>query len=442
MSADHVVHRPGSKAELSRRDFLNRAFASAGAVAFADMAATACSGDATRTTTTVANNAPSGTTGTTTAVASQAPLAGGPGPGGGSGTLTDFVGVTTDGTVVDGLYAIKSTGVTTSPVRNAAAAYLAGLSAEQRTVSVFPLPPASAATDEFRLWSNVDGYTRQGVRLADLTDPQKTLAEGILQTGLSADGLEMSQTIRKLNTTAGQLINRNSQFNELLYYFTFLGEPSETGPWGWQFEGHHLVINYFVLGDQVVMTPSFYGSEPRVAPAGKSYAGLAVFDKELAAGIAMINALDGTQQATAIVQADKTGDDNVAEAFGDNTQVPYQGINVSTLTPAQQTQLFALVAMFVHEDDGHAAIHMDEIRAHLADTYFSWVGGTGADSVFYFRVQSPVVLLQFDCQGPGPIGQGSGVSGVTRNHIHSIIRTPNGNDYGKDLLALHLALDH
>ena len=38
--------------------------------------------------------------------------------------------------------------------------------------------------------------------------------------------------------------------------------PSETDPWGWQVDGHHLDINYFVLGDQVVMTPTFMWSEP------------------------------------------------------------------------------------------------------------------------------------------------------------------------------------
>ena len=32
--------------------------------------------------------------------------------------------------------------------------------------------------------------------------------------------------------------------------------------------------------------------------------------------------------------------------------------------------------------------------------------------------------------------------GARRNHIHTVVRTPNGNDYGKALLALHLALDH
>ena len=41
-----------------------------------------------------------------------------------------------------------------------------------------------------------------------------------------------------------------------------MGMPSATEPWGWQLDGHHLVINYFVLGDQVVMTPAFMGAEP------------------------------------------------------------------------------------------------------------------------------------------------------------------------------------
>ena len=48
-----------------------------------------------------------------------------------------------------------------------------------------------------------------------------------------------------------------------------MGTPSATEPWGWQFDGHHAIINYFVLGDQVVMTPFFAGSEPVIATAGK-----------------------------------------------------------------------------------------------------------------------------------------------------------------------------
>jgi len=30
----------------------------------------------------------------------------------------------------------------------------------------------------------------------------------------------------------------------------------------------------------------------------------------------------------------------------------------------------------------------------------------------------------------------------TRQHIHTVVRTPNGNDYGKDLLRQHYKLHH
>ena len=32
-----------------------------------------------------------------------------------------------------------------------------------------------------------------------------------------------------------------------------------SAPWGWQLFGHHLVLNCFVLGDEIVMTPTFMG---------------------------------------------------------------------------------------------------------------------------------------------------------------------------------------
>ena len=47
---------------------------------------------------------------------------------------------------------------------------------------------------------------------------------------------------------------------------------------------------------------------------------------------------------------------------------------------------------------GHAAVKMAEVEAHLSDTFFAWMGGVDADSVFYYRVQSPVILIEFDHQ--------------------------------------------
>lgn len=79
---------------------------------------------------------------------------------------------------------------------------------------------------------------------------------------------------------------------------------------------------------------------------------------------------------------------------------------------------------------------MEEVRQHLDETRFAWLGGTGSESVFYYRIQSPVVLIEFDHQTPIALLH-LDPNEPTRQHIHTVIRTPNGNDYGKDLLRQH-----
>jgi Protein of unknown function (DUF3500) len=232
------------------------------------------------------------------------------------------------------------------------------------------------------------------------------------------------------------LNNDFEQYGEGKYWITVMGEPSATEPWGWQLDGHHLVINYFVLGDQVVMTPTFMGSEPVRATSGK-YEGTAVLQREQSKGLALINALDPSQRKQAGIQTSKTGANNLAEAFKDNLVLDYAGVRAAELTPAQKDLLLDVVAEHVgNMRDGHAKIRMEEVRRHLDQTHFAWIGETGPDSVFYYRVQSPVILIEFDHQPP--INNPAGERGkATREHIHSIVRTPNGNDYGKDLLRQH-----
>ncbi len=103
-----------------------------------------------------------------------------------------------------------------------------------------------------------------------------------------------------------------------------MGTPSATEPWGWQIDGHHVIINYFVLGDQVVMTPTFVGSEPVTATSGK-YAGTSVLQDEQNRGLAFMTSLDAAARAKAIVAAAKTGNNNLTEAFKDNVVLAYAG---------------------------------------------------------------------------------------------------------------------
>jgi hypothetical protein len=116
---------------------------------------------------------------------------------------------------------------------------------------------------------------------------------------------------------------------------------------------------------------------------------------------------------------------------------------VSSFTPAQKKQLLDLAAEWVDNmDDGHAKIKMAEVEQHIDQTYFAWIGATEPGSVFYFRIHSPVVLIEFDHQLPiGLRGPDFPRDRPTALHIHTVLRTPNGNDYGKDLLRQHYLQD-
>lgn len=352
------------------------------------------------------------------------------------GLSEPFKGITTNGTIAPGLFAVRSTGVSTEPVRKAADVFLAALTAPQRAGSQFQVDD-----DEWRKWMNQDFYVRQGVSFKDMTEAQREAGFGLLRAGLSAKGLKQTRDIMKLNHTLGELTGNDfDRYTEWLYHITVMGTPSATEPWGWQFDGHHAIINYFVLGDQVVMTPFFAGSEPVIATSGK-YSGTSVLQEEQAAGLKMINALAQTQRQAALIGAAKTRNNNLTEAWKDNVVVDYAGASAAEFTAAQKQQLLDLVGLFVaNMADGHAKVRMDEVRRHLDQTRFAWIGETTPGSVFYYRIHSPVVLIEFDHQTPANLRHlAKDPSAPNPQHIHVVMRTPNGNDYGKDLLRQHYA---
>lgn len=345
-----------------------------------------------------------------------------------------FTGLTTDGKAVPGLFKISSTGVSTGPVKEAADLFLKGLSKEQREKTLF-----EADDDEWRKWANQHSYKRQGVSFEEMDGDQRELAFALLGAGLSARGLQTTRGIMKLNETLAELKNDWDGYGEWKYHLTVMGEPSATEPWGWQFDGHHAVINYFVLGDQVVMSPVFIGSEPVKADSGK-YKGTIVMQEEQDMGLAFMRSLTKEQQERATIAGEKAGTNAVAEAFKDNLVLDYAGLCASGLDDPAKNRLMELIAVFAdHQEKGHAKVRLGEVEKHLEDTWFGWIGSTADDGVFYYRIQSPVIFIEFDHQRP--IGlQRTNIP--TRNHIHAVIRTPNGNDYGKDLLRQHYENDH
>jgi Protein of unknown function (DUF3500) len=345
-----------------------------------------------------------------------------------------FRGITADGTVAPGLFALRATGVSTRPLLDAAEAFLASLGPGQRERATFPLE-----SDAWRRWSNIHPFVmRHGVALDELTAGQRDRALTLLRESLSATGYQTARDVMRLNEYVRTFTGSDAEYGEWLYWVSVMGTPSTAAPWGWQIDGHHLIVNCFVLADQVVMTPMFMGSEPVSADEGP-YAGTRVFATEEQQGLALIRALTPEQRRRTIVAPDLPGEVFTA-AFRDNLEITYEGIRYGELSTAQQRLLSGLLETYVGRiRPGHAAIRLDEVTRHLADTRFSWRGGLEEESVFYYRLHSPVVLVEFDHQR-GIVFDNDAPS---RHHIHTVVRTPNGNDYGRDLLAQHHArFDH
>ncbi len=349
------------------------------------------------------------------------------------GLADPFKGITANGTPEPGLFGIHSTGVSTAPVRNAAERFLATLTKEQRAKTMFAVDDP-----EWRKWMNQHFYVRQGVSFQEMTDTQRQAAFGLLETSLSARGMRLTRDIMRLNETLAELSNDHEFLGEWRYFITVMGKPSATEPWGFQLDGHHAIINYFVLGDQVVMTPFFAGSEPVIATSGK-YKGVSILQDEQNRGLEMLLALDQTQRTKAILNPVKTDNYNLTEAFKDNVVLDYAGARAAEFPQPVRKRLLNLVDLYVgNMDDGHARVKMDEVKRHVERTTFAWVGGADSSSVYYYRIHSPVILIEFDHQRPANLRQFAKDPNVpNRQHIHCVVRTPNGNDYGKDLLRQH-----
>ncbi len=350
-----------------------------------------------------------------------------------NGLAEPFKGITTNGNVTSGLFPIHSTGVSTEHVRIAAERFLNTLTSEQRSKTMFDIDDP-----EWRKWMNQHFYIRQGISFKEMTNGQREAAFGLMQTSLSARGFQLTRNIMRLNETLAELSGDHEFLGEWLYHITVMGKPSATEPWGWQFDGHHAIINYFVLGDQIVMTPHFAGSEPVVATSGK-YKGTVILQDEQNQGLAMIRDLNEIQRKKAVLNFSKTGNNNLTEAFKDNVVLDYAGVRAGELAARQRRHLLELVNLYIGQmDEGHARVKLAEVKGHLDQTWFAWIGGTEAESVFYYRIQSPVVLIEFDHQRPANLARfAADPKQPTRQHIHVVVRTPNGNDYGKDLLRQH-----
>lgn len=323
-----------------------------------------------------------------------------------------------EGRVIDGM-------------RQAAVAWLEVLGPELAEQATFPLDH-----EERKRWSNLPamGFPREGVSFGEMTPEQRILAHRLIQSPLSSQGyLEVAGIMHVDELLKEAMLARrpggDSPFGHDLYWIGVFGDPAADAAWGLQLDGHHLALNFTVVGDGVAVTPAFLGAEPAEVRDG-TYAGFSVLGQQDALGRALFASLDEGQRAKAILPGETPRDVIAGPGRGDRLKV-IMGLPASAMSAQQRRLLLDLVVEYVHNLAPELArTQMERIETAGVDgLHFAW-SGTEEGKPYYYRVHGPTVLVEFD--NSYPPGRGSGPI----NHIHSVWRD-NENDYGEDLLREH-----
>ncbi|MCV7277357.1 DUF3500 domain-containing protein [Mycolicibacter arupensis] len=350
-----------------------------------------------------------------------------------------FHGITTDGTRRDGLYPLGGhEGAPTGEALTAANALIEAVSETDRQRLVHPLN-----SKVWRAWMNPEFYlNRFGLRLEEHDDAIRARAHALIRSSVSAQGYELIRNIMATNGFLGELVRLPRLLNENSYNINIFGTPSADEPWGWNLYGHHLCLNCLFIGDQQVFTPIFLGAEPNEIDTGV-HAGTVLFTEHQQGGLDLIRALpaeladqailyhakrDPAMPAGRVHPADEL---HLAGMFQDNREIPYEGLNLADCPDHLREATLELVEVFLrYQPDGPRNARLNSVREHLDQTWFCWIGGTDDSSPFYYRIQSPVILIEFDHHA----GVFLSNSEPERFHIHTVVRTPNGNDYGAELV--------
>ncbi len=329
-----------------------------------------------------------------------------------------------------GLALVASIGWTAAAARNIAGEmevrarhFLASLDADQKARTLIGFG------EEERLNWHFIPRERMGLPYGDFTPAQRRLADLLLASGLSHEGISKSLGIIFLEQILYEREGRAIRDADR-YHVTVFDEPTDSGAWGWRFEGHHLSLNFTLQDGEVIATsPAFMGTNPAIAGEGR-YEGVEVLAEEQNLGRELLSLFDGTAREDVVFDAEAprdilTGSTRVAEA-GEPL-----GVAFSDMTGAQRDKLLELLRVYTGRLRPELAeAEFAEVEAAGLDSiHFAWAGSAEPGEPHYYRIHGPTFLIEYDN------------TQNDANHIHSVWRDLTG-DFGRDLLAEHYAASH
>lgn len=265
---------------------------------------------------------------------------------------------------------------------------------------------------------------RPGASLMMMSEAQREKALALVRSGLSDEGFQKAETTRALENLKAVTGFQINMRDPLFYWLAIFGEPSETGAWGWQFEGHHLALHFTLKACAIADTPVFMGAWPaQVATMvdGGPPAGSRNLEQEEELGRVLAKSIDADPakraqafQASAYRQMLPQGPDRA------QPMMP-AGLPGSAMSESERKQLEAIVshyASLMHPQLAAARLRRIEEHGGFENVSFVWTGALEPKQRHFYRVQGPSFFIEY--------------RNDDGNHIHSAWRDFQG-DWGDDL---------
>ncbi len=316
---------------------------------------------------------------------------------------------------LSGNYTPRAADAKTAAIATAAAVFIDSLNPEQKQAASYDFSDNAQRSN----WSNFpEGMIpRGGLKLGTLSKEQQAKLDRLLAELMSEKGYRNLE----YQLAAERTFPADHWFNKYgvdHFYVAFLGGPSASEPWMFQFGGHHLAINVTIYGADRTFSPMLTGGQPlHIHHKGQK---IFITEEETAAAQALLDSLTAEQKKVAI--RGKKPLDLLLGPGEYGTVVTQEGIKGSSLNNNQKQRLIDLIDTrlgFINDDDRRKK--MDTVVAEIDDTYFGWWGSQGTPGFAYFRVTGPSLVIEYAPQDD---------AGETiTNHAHSMYRNPQ-NDYG------------
>ena len=263
--------------------------------------------------------------------------------------------------------------------------FLAGLEPDKRKAASFAWNGA-----EWRGWNyfGVTGYDKPGLRLEQMSAPQKQAAWAMLDRVWSPVGVAKAKNVMLLQDILAASGNGAGQRSSERFSLSVFGTPAETGAWGLRCEGHHLTQSVAVRDNRIVsVTPFSFSALPNRVPSGPHKGLNTLKDEEGLARRLFADLSPELQKRSRI--GDSTPYNILSSAGRERSNAKKVGLAASAFSPAQRDLLWQLIETYTIEHLPAALSEAQRARIRTGDqaaVHFAWYGPNTPEKAFGYRV--------------------------------------------------------